>query len=100
MLSARLDLKTERTNAYRVPDTMKAWTLAGPEELTKPVPEPGAAEVLVRVDAIAVCATDIEILRHGVPAMIDGEVPRATSPDTNTWARWSGTAMYGLDVVG
>jgi L-iditol 2-dehydrogenase len=54
---------------------MKAWTLAGPEELTKPVPEPGAAEVLVRVDAIAVCATDIEILRHGVPVMIDGEVP-------------------------
>jgi len=26
-------------------------------------------------DAIAVCATDIEILRHGLPAMIDGELP-------------------------
>jgi L-iditol 2-dehydrogenase len=65
-------------NAYPIPDTMKAWVLGGPDELAltdKPVPRPGPAEVLVRVDAIAVCATDIEILRHGVPAMIDGELP-------------------------
>ncbi len=57
---------------------MKAWVLGDPEQLMmveKPVPEPGAAEVLVRVDAIAVCATDIEIIRHGLPAMIDGELP-------------------------
>src|SRR5438105_14159907 len=32
--------------------------------IEKPVPQPGPAEVLVRVDAIAVCATDIEIIRH------------------------------------
>ncbi len=65
-------------NEYRIPDTMKAWVLGDPEQLTmveKPVPKPGAAEVLVRVDAIAVCATDIEIIRHGLPAMIDGELP-------------------------
>ena len=35
----------------------------------------GPAEVLVRVDAIAVCATDIEIIKHGLPAMVDGELP-------------------------
>jgi L-iditol 2-dehydrogenase len=67
-----------RSNEFAVPRTMKAWVLGGPDELSlveKPVPAPGAAEVLVRVDAIAVCATDIEILRHGVPAMIDGELP-------------------------
>jgi len=66
------------TNEYRVPDTMQAWVLGGPEELSlvdKPVPEPGPAEVLLRVDAIAVCATDIEVLQHGRPAMIDGELP-------------------------
>ncbi len=66
------------SNEYRIPDRMKAWVLDGPDELTlvdKPVPQPGAAEVLVRIDAIAVCATDIEILRHGTPAMIDGELP-------------------------
>ena len=67
-----------RSNQYPTPDRMKAWVLGGPEELSvveKPVPEPGPTEVLVRVDAIAVCATDIEIIRHGVPAMIDGGLP-------------------------
>jgi L-iditol 2-dehydrogenase len=52
--------------------------LGNPEELIlveKPVAQPGPAEVLVRVDAIAVCATDIEILQHGVPALVDGELP-------------------------
>ena len=55
-----------RHNEFPIPETMKAWVLGNPEELAlveKPVPEPGPAEVLVRVDAIAVCATDIEILR-------------------------------------
>jgi L-iditol 2-dehydrogenase len=68
----------ERSNQYPIPPTMKAWVLGVPEELTlvdKPVPEPGPAEVLVRIDAVAVCATDIEILKHGLPASLDGELP-------------------------
>src|SRR4030081_1964748 len=67
-----------RGNQYPIPDRMKACVLGGREELSlveKPVPEPGSAEVLVRVDAIAVCATDIEIIKHGLPAMVDGELP-------------------------
>jgi L-iditol 2-dehydrogenase len=67
-----------RANEYRVPKTMKAWVLGGPNELKlveKPVPEPGRAEVLVRIDAIAVCATDIEVLQHGLPAIVDGGSP-------------------------
>ena len=66
------------TNEYSIPKTMRAWVLGNSEELSlveKLVPEPGAAEVLLRIDAIAVCATDIEILRHGIPAMVDGELP-------------------------
>jgi L-iditol 2-dehydrogenase len=65
-------------NAYPVPKTMKAWVLGNPEELhlvEKPVPEPASAEVLVRIDAIAVCATDIEIIKHGLPAIVDGGSP-------------------------
>jgi L-iditol 2-dehydrogenase len=65
-------------NEYRTPQRMKAWVLGGPEEIRlvdKPVPEPGAAEVLVRIDAVAICATDLEILRHGAPAMVDGGLP-------------------------
>jgi len=67
-----------QTNAFTIPKTMKAWVLGGRDELSlveKPVPEPGRAEVLVRIDAIAVCATDIEIIKHGLPAIIDGGSP-------------------------
>jgi L-iditol 2-dehydrogenase len=66
------------SNEFPIPERMKAWVLDGPEEIhltEKPVPEPGAAEVLVRIDAVAVCATDLEILKHGVPALLDGELP-------------------------
>lgn len=61
-----------------VPKTMKAWVLGGPGELTleeKPVPSPGRAEVLVRIDAVAICATDLEIIAHGPPAQIQGGLP-------------------------
>src|ERR1044071_6370955 len=78
MASARVAARSQRSNEYPVPPTMKAWVLGNPEELAlveKPVPQPGPAEVLVRIAAMAVCATDIEIIRHGVPAMIDGELP-------------------------
>lgn len=57
---------------------MQAWVLGGPQELSvtqKPVPQPGTAEVLVRVDAVAICGTDLEILHHGLPAMIEGGLP-------------------------
>lgn len=63
---------------YPIPDTMKAWVLGDPGELSlvdKPIPMPGRAEVLVRIDAVAVCATDLEIIHHGLPAMIEGGDP-------------------------
>ena len=49
---------------FPVSDLMKAWVLGGPDELflcDKPTPVPGRAEVLVRIDAVAICATDLEI---------------------------------------
>ncbi|MBU2960115.1 zinc-binding dehydrogenase [Citreicella sp. C3M06] len=63
---------------YPIPETMKAWVLGDPGELTladKPVPSPGKAEVLVRIDAVAICATDLEIIHHGPPAQIHGGDP-------------------------
>jgi L-iditol 2-dehydrogenase len=71
-------MSSARPNEYQIPKTMKAWVLDDPEQLRlmdKPVPEPGPAEVLVRIDAIAVCATDIEIIKHGLPAIVDGGSP-------------------------
>jgi threonine dehydrogenase-like Zn-dependent dehydrogenase len=41
----------------------------------KPVPVPKKAEVLVRIDAVAICATDLEIIYHGPPASILGGMP-------------------------
>ncbi len=63
---------------FPIPDTMKAWVLGDPGELTlkdKPVPVPKKAEVLVRIDAVAICATDLEIIYHGPPASIQGGLP-------------------------
>src|SRR5256884_4816805 len=68
-----------RTSAdYPIPSQMKAWVLGGPDELflrDKPVPMPGRAEVLVRIDAVAICATDLEIIHSGSPASIEGGLP-------------------------
>src|SRR3954467_7659120 len=63
---------------YPIPAQMKAWVLGGPDELSlrdKPVPMPGHAEVLVRIDAVAICATDLEIIHYSTPASIQGGLP-------------------------
>jgi L-iditol 2-dehydrogenase len=61
-----------------IPETMKAWVLGNPGELRlveKPLPQPGVAEVLVRIGATAVCGTDLEVISHGEPALIHGGMP-------------------------
>ncbi|MEX3007533.1 zinc-binding dehydrogenase [Hoeflea sp. TYP-13] len=63
---------------HPVPESMKAWVLGNPGEMIlteKPVPAPKKAEVLVRIDAVAICATDLEIIHHGPPAQIHGGDP-------------------------
>ena len=63
---------------YPIPETMRAWVLGDPDELKlvdKPVPVPGKAEVLVRIDAVAICATDLEVIHYGSPALIEGGKP-------------------------
>ena len=61
-----------------VPAHMKAWVLGGPDEVflrEKPTPVPGRAETLVRIDAVAICATDLQIIHSGAPASILGGLP-------------------------
>ena len=61
-----------------IPDRMKAWVLGDPDQLMlreKPLPVPARAEVLVRIDAVAICATDLEIIHSGSPASIRGGLP-------------------------
>jgi L-iditol 2-dehydrogenase len=74
-----VDSKGVKTSAeLAVPETMRAWVLGDPDQLTltaKPVPTPGKAEVLVRIDAVAICATDLEVIHYGSPARIQGGLP-------------------------
>jgi 2-desacetyl-2-hydroxyethyl bacteriochlorophyllide A dehydrogenase len=70
--------KVKTAPDFPLPDRMRAWVLDDPGQLSlvdKPVPMPGRAEVLVRIDAVAICATDLEIIAHGPPALIRGGDP-------------------------
>jgi L-iditol 2-dehydrogenase len=52
---------------------MKAQVFHGPGDLRLedvPVPEPGAGEVLLRIEAALTCGTDVKTLRRGHPVMI------------------------------
>jgi len=63
---------------FPIPDEMNAWVLDAPDELRyakKAVPVPGKAEVLVRIDAVAICATDLDVISNGPPALIEGGLP-------------------------
>ena len=67
-----------QSSSLAIPETMRAWVLDDPGELRlteKPVPQPGPAEVLVRIDAIAFCDGDIRIITRGPPALIEGGLP-------------------------
>ena len=71
-------LGVKYSDAMPVPEQMKAWVLGDPDELKlidKDVPIPGRAEALVRIDAVAICATDLEIITYGTPAMYQGGPP-------------------------
>ena len=55
-------------NEFPIPDRQRAWVLGDPGQLNfveKPVPVPKKAEVLVRIDAVAICATDLDVIYHG-----------------------------------
>ena len=70
------DIKTSKK--YLLPKEMKAWVLKSPNELelkTKVIPIPGYSEVLVKIDAVAICATDLDVISYGPPALIEGEKP-------------------------
>ena len=63
---------------YPIQEVQQSWVLADPGELNlveKPVPSPKQSEVLVRIDAIAVCGTDIEVIYNGPPALVEGGLP-------------------------
>lgn len=74
-----------------LPTTMKAVVLTGPREhevrSKVPVPSPGPAEVLCKVDAVAICGTDLHIYEGRFP----GRWPRAYPFIPGH--EWSGTVV-------
>lgn len=51
-----------------IPATMRAAVLHAPEQLVieeRPVPSPGPREVLVRIDAVGTCGSDVHYYRRG-----------------------------------
>ena len=63
---------------HPIPETMKAWVLGDPDELSlidKPIVMPGKSEVLIKIDAVAICATDLDVISNGPPALIEGGLP-------------------------
>lgn len=91
-------------DGFGAPGTMRAWQLGKPGQLSlveKQVPVPGSAEVLVRIDAVAICATDLDVISNGPPALIEGGAPfekgwtpgheymgtiAALGPDVDEWS--------------
>ena len=89
-MSIRFNGKT--SYKFPLPEKMKAWVLGDPDGLTlidKPIVMPGKAEVLVKIDAVAICATDLDVISHGPPALIEGGLPfnKTSLLDTSTWVQ-------------
>ena len=73
-----MDDLVKTSNKFLIPKSMKAWVLGNPNELKlidKDVPLPKKSEVLIRIDAVAICATDLDVISHGTPAVIEGGLP-------------------------
>ncbi|KRK47096.1 zinc-binding alcohol dehydrogenase family protein [Secundilactobacillus kimchicus JCM 15530] len=78
-------MKIEAIKMTTIPTKMKAWevTTPGPIEtnpaplhmVTKPVPQPGRGEVLVRILACGVCHTDLHVSEGDLPVHHDHVTP-------------------------
>ena len=66
------------SDKYPITEKMKAWFLGDQDELSlidKPIIMPSKSEVLIKIDAVAICATDLDVISHGPPALIEGGLP-------------------------
>lgn len=80
-----------------IPDKMKAMVLTGPgtwELQEVDVPVPGMGQVLCRIDAVAICGSDPEIIHGGLPGIWPPSYPFIAGHE------WAGTvAAVGPDVL-
>ena len=59
--------------------SMRAWCTTGEARgialVRRPVPEPGPAEVLVRVEVCGICRTDLHVIDHEIPVHLGRVIP-------------------------
>ena len=63
---------------FPIRDRMRAWVLGDPDQpllQEKPTPVPSRAEVLIRINAVAICPTDRDVIHSTSPASIEGGLP-------------------------
>ena len=73
-----IKFKGKTSQKFPIPEKMKAWVLGNPGELSlvdKIVEMPDKSEVLIKIDAVAICATDLDVISRGPPALIEGGLP-------------------------
>ena len=73
-----IKFKGKTSQKFPIPKKMKAWVLGNPDELSlvdKIVEMPDKSEVLIKIDAVAICATDLDVISRGPPALIEGGLP-------------------------
>jgi threonine dehydrogenase-like Zn-dependent dehydrogenase len=72
-------MSAETSSAHSIPDSMRAVVVHGPEDYRiedRPVPTPGPGELLLRTDAVGVCASDLKCY-HGAEKFWGGEYKEA-----------------------
>ena len=63
---------------HPIPKMMKVWVPGDPDQLIlvdKPIEMPNKTEVLVRIDAVFIYATDLDVISKSPPVMIQGGLP-------------------------
>ncbi len=87
---ALTETRPPETAGEAIPQTMRALVLTGPnafEVRDVPTPRPGAMEVLCRVEAVAICGTDVHIIEGRFPGRWPRGYPFIPGHE------WSGTVV-------
>ncbi|PPF39526.1 zinc-binding dehydrogenase [Rathayibacter sp. AY1A3] len=85
-----------------VPDTMRAVVVHGPEDYrleTVPVPVPAEGELLLRVDAVGVCASDLKCYHGAAKFWGDENRPAWAERDRIAGHEFVGTVVAGDDAA-
>lgn len=86
---------------YTIAETMKAMVLTGPgiwELQEVKVPKPGSGEVLCRIDAVAICGSDPEIIHGGSAGVWPPSYPFIAGHEWAGTVISKGPEVFGLEV--